>query len=137
MFLHVSVILFTEAGGRGGIPACIAGGIPTCLVAGLQQGVVSQHALQVSKPTPRVNWPFGEAPCIRYGVHEIATPLPPLWPVTTYLLFTIDSNYMQKVSTVTQKLLHFNRQVFILWCIYVLANYQRTPSQISNMVTIR
>ena len=36
----------------GGIPACIAGGIPACLAAGLQ-GVSSQHALQVSKPTPR------------------------------------------------------------------------------------
>ena len=49
MFLHVSVILFTG----GGIPACIAGGIPVCLAAGLG-GVVSQHALQVSRPTPRV-----------------------------------------------------------------------------------
>ena len=36
---------------QGGIPACIAGGIPACL-AGLQ-GVVSQHALQVSRPTPK------------------------------------------------------------------------------------
>ena len=41
---------------RGGaIPACIAGGIHACLVAGLRgRGVVvSQHALQVSRPTPR------------------------------------------------------------------------------------
>ena len=37
---------------QGGIPACIAGGIPACLAAGLG-GVVSQHALQVSRPTPR------------------------------------------------------------------------------------
>ena len=43
----MSRILFTG----GGIPACIAGGIPACL-AGLQ-GVVSQHALQVSRPTPK------------------------------------------------------------------------------------
>ena len=43
--------LFT--GGRGGISACIAGGIPACLAAGLQRGVVSQHALQVPRPTPR------------------------------------------------------------------------------------
>ena len=35
----------------GVIPACISGGIPACLAAGLQ-GVVSQHALQVSRPTP-------------------------------------------------------------------------------------
>ena len=41
MFLHVSVILFM----RGGIPAYPA--------ACLQWGVVSQHALQVSRPTPR------------------------------------------------------------------------------------
>ena len=38
--------------GRGAIPACLAGGIPACLAAGLQRGeVVSQHALQVSRPT--------------------------------------------------------------------------------------
>ena len=38
---------------RGGIPACIADGIPACL-AGIQGwGVVSQHALQVSRPTPK------------------------------------------------------------------------------------
>ena len=49
MFLHVSVILFM---GGGGIPAYIAGGIPACLAAGMG-GVVSQHALQVSRPTPR------------------------------------------------------------------------------------
>ena len=36
----------------GGIPACIADGIPACLAAALQ-GVVSQHALQVSRPTPK------------------------------------------------------------------------------------
>ena len=48
MFLQVSVILSTG----GGIQACIAGGIPACLAAGLQ-GVVSQYALQVSRPTPR------------------------------------------------------------------------------------
>ena len=41
MFLHVSVILFT------------VGGIPACLAAGLHWGVVSQHALQVSRPTPK------------------------------------------------------------------------------------
>ena len=35
----------------GGIPACLAGGILACL-AGLQGGV-SQHALQVSRPTPK------------------------------------------------------------------------------------
>ena len=34
-----------------GIPACIAHSIPACL-AGIQ-GVVSQHALQVSRPTPK------------------------------------------------------------------------------------
>ena len=71
MFLHVPVILFM---GGGGIPACIAGGIPACLAAGLWcggipaclagfqahtqgwsclGGVVSQHALYVSRPTPR------------------------------------------------------------------------------------
>ena len=50
MILHVSVILFT--GGGSGIPVCIAGGIPAGLAAGLQ-GVVSQHALQGSRPTPR------------------------------------------------------------------------------------
>ena len=49
MFLQVSVILFT--GGRGCIPVCLAGGIPACL-AGLQ-GCVSQHAFQVSRPTPK------------------------------------------------------------------------------------
>ena len=47
MFLHVSVC----PQGEGGIPACLAGGIPACL-AGLQGGV-SQHALQVSRPTPK------------------------------------------------------------------------------------
>ena len=51
MFLHVSVILFAGEGlvsqhalqqvsGGGGIPACLSRG-------------VSQHALQVSRPTPR------------------------------------------------------------------------------------
>ena len=36
----------------GGIPACIAGSIPACLAAGLLGGeVVSQDALQVSRPT--------------------------------------------------------------------------------------
>ena len=44
----MSVILFTG----GGIPACIVGGIPAYLAAGLW-GVVSQHALHVSRPTPR------------------------------------------------------------------------------------
>ena len=51
-------VIFSEAcvtnsvhGGGGGISACIAGGIITCL-AGLW-GVVSQHALQVSRPTPK------------------------------------------------------------------------------------
>ena len=53
MFLHVSVILFT---GGGGIPACLA--------AGLRGWVVSQHALQVSRPTPSQGgswrvWPRG------------------------------------------------------------------------------
>ena len=38
--------------GGGGIPACIAGGIPASL-AGLRGGVVSQHTLQVSRPTPK------------------------------------------------------------------------------------
>ena len=37
---------------QGGIPECIAGGIPVCLAAGLW-GEVSQHALQVSRPTPK------------------------------------------------------------------------------------
>ena len=37
----------------GGIQACIACGIPACLAAGLWWGVVSQQALQVSRPTPR------------------------------------------------------------------------------------
>ena len=46
------MILFT--GGGCAIPACIAGGIPACLAAGLGGGgVVSQHALQVSRPTPK------------------------------------------------------------------------------------
>ena len=64
MFLQVSVILFTGGGCRGAIPACIAGGIPACIAGGIPaclaaclaaglQGVVSQHALQVSRPTPR------------------------------------------------------------------------------------
>ena len=52
-------VIFSEAcvknsihgGGGGGIPACIAGGIPACLAA--IQGVVSHHALQVSRPTPK------------------------------------------------------------------------------------
>ena len=48
VFLHVSVILSTV--GEGVMPACLAGGIPACL-AGLQGA--SQHALQVSRPTPR------------------------------------------------------------------------------------
>ena len=39
--------------GDGAIPACIAGGIPACLAAGLQGRVVSQHALQISRPTPK------------------------------------------------------------------------------------
>ena len=29
------------------------GGIPACLAAGLRGGGVSQHALQVSRPTPK------------------------------------------------------------------------------------
>ena len=45
------------AGLQGGaIPACIAGGIPACLAAGLWgrgAGWLSQHALQVSRPTPK------------------------------------------------------------------------------------
>ena len=49
MFLHVSVSHSVHGG--GGIPACLAGGIPACL-AGLQRGV-SQHALQVFRPTPK------------------------------------------------------------------------------------
>ena len=36
-----------------GIPACIARGIPACLAAGVWGGMVSQHALQVSRPTPK------------------------------------------------------------------------------------
>ena len=47
-----AVILFTAKGG-GDIPACIAGGIAACLTAGIQWGMVSQHALQASRPTPR------------------------------------------------------------------------------------
>ena len=42
---------FCSGGGEGGVPACSAGGIPAYL-AGLG-GVVSQHALQVSRPSPR------------------------------------------------------------------------------------
>ena len=38
---------------QGGIPECIAGGIPVCLAAGLGGGGVSQHAWQVSRPTPK------------------------------------------------------------------------------------
>ena len=53
IFLHMSVILFT--GGSGGIPACIACGIPACLAAGLWG--VSQHALQVFRPTPKGVYP--------------------------------------------------------------------------------
>ena len=34
------------------IPSCIAGGIPACLAVGLGGGL-SQHALQVSRPTPK------------------------------------------------------------------------------------
>ena len=54
MFLQVCVC--PQGGGGGGIPACIAGGIPACLGAGLrgEGGVglgVSQHTLQVSRPT--------------------------------------------------------------------------------------
>ena len=45
VFTHVCLSM-------GGIPACLAGGIPACL-AGLQGGCVSQHALQVSRPTPK------------------------------------------------------------------------------------
>ena len=38
----------------GGIPACIAGGIPACVAAGLGEGgLVSQHALQIPRLTPR------------------------------------------------------------------------------------
>ena len=48
MFLHVSVIL--SGGGGAAIPACIAGGIPA--LQQVSRGV-SQHALQVSRPTPR------------------------------------------------------------------------------------
>ena len=50
MFLHVSVILFTGAGG-GGIPACIAGGIQACL-AGLQRGSPGPHLGGSSGPHP-------------------------------------------------------------------------------------
>ena len=53
---------FCSRKGGGGIPACIAGGIPASLASGLG-GVVSQHALQVSRPTPRGEvrgiWPGG------------------------------------------------------------------------------
>ena len=47
MFLHVSVCPQV-----GGIPEFLAGGNPACL-AGLQGRLVSQHALQISRPTPR------------------------------------------------------------------------------------
>ena len=40
-------------GGGGGIPACIASGIPACLSGLRGEGVVSQYALQVSRPTPK------------------------------------------------------------------------------------
>ena len=53
---------FCSRGAGGGISACIAGGIPACLAAG-PWGVVSQNALQVSRPTPRGKfrgiWPEG------------------------------------------------------------------------------
>ena len=56
--------------GLGGIPACIAGGISACLAAGLRgRGVVSQHALQVSRPTPR-----GELRGLARGVVSRPTP---------------------------------------------------------------
>ena len=44
---------FCSQGGGCAIPVCIAGGILACLAAGLQGRVVSQHALQVSRHTPR------------------------------------------------------------------------------------
>ena len=47
MFLHMSV-----CPQGGGIPEFLAGGNPACL-AGLQGRLVSQHALQISRPTPR------------------------------------------------------------------------------------
>ena len=50
-YVFTRVCLSTGGGGRG-IPACLAGGIPACL-AGLWRGGVSQHALQVSRPTPK------------------------------------------------------------------------------------
>ena len=50
MFLHLSVSHSVHRG--SGIPACIAGGIQACLSAGLGGGV-SQHALQISRPTFR------------------------------------------------------------------------------------
>ena len=53
MFLHLSVSHSVHGGHGGGIPACIVCGIPACLAAGLGGGVVSQHALQVSRPTPK------------------------------------------------------------------------------------
>ena len=54
-YTYLSVHGEGGGGGGGGIPACSAGGIPACL-AGLRGGgggVVSQCALQVSRPTPR------------------------------------------------------------------------------------
>ena len=44
MFLHVSVSHSVHRGGGGGIPACLTG---------LSWGGVSQHALQVYRPTPK------------------------------------------------------------------------------------
>ena len=71
MFLQASVILSTEGGGGGCIPACIAGGITACLASGLQGVCVSQHALHqvglfreggVSRLTPMVEIEGGSDP---------------------------------------------------------------------------
>ena len=47
-YVFTRVCLYT--GGGGGIAAFIAGGIPACLQQ-VSRGVVSQHALQISRPT--------------------------------------------------------------------------------------
>ena len=65
MFLHLSVSHSVHGGG-GVIPACLAG---------LREGVVSQHALQVSRPTPRGEVE-GSGPGGSPGPHQGRSPGP-------------------------------------------------------------
>ena len=61
--------------GGGAIPACIAGGIPACLAAGLWG--VSQHALQVSRPTQGGSWGgSGQGVVSRPTPREVSRPTP-------------------------------------------------------------